>query len=288
MRCALLLTCAWLAACDDGGTMGPRPTTFGGDRPADLKAPATLTAGKQYPLVVVLHGYGANGFTQSAYFGTSTLPAQDAALVIAPDGLIDSNGKPFWNADAACCDFDHKNPDDVGYIGGLIDDIVASWPVDPSAVFVIGHSNGGFMAYRMACERADVISAIAPLAGLAASDAAACVPSRPVNVLHLHGTADDTVPYGPLGFTAIGTVGAIGSVTQWAQHNGCGTARTSAGEVDLVPGLPGAETHETITSGCPANGAVDLWTIEGAGHIPAFGNGFTPALMTWLTAHRRS
>lgn len=283
MRCAPIVFLL-LAACGDDG--GPRPTTFGGDRPVELKAPATLTAGKDYPLVVVLHGYGANGFVQSAYFGASTLPALDTALVLAPDGLVDTGGKQFWNADPACCDFGGKNPDDVGYIGGLIDDVLASWPVDRSEVVIVGHSNGGFMAYRMACERADVITAIAPLAGLAASDAAKCTPSRPVNVLHMHGTADDTVPFGPT--SAIGTVGALGSVAQWAGKNGCGTTRTPAGDLDIVPALDGAETHRSTEDGCPAGGAVELWTIEGAGHVPAFNGSFIGTLMQWFTEHRRS
>lgn len=285
MRCALLVLFL-VTACGDGSSDGPRPTTFGGDRPVDLKAPTTLTEGKQYPLVVVLHGYGASGFIQSAFFNTTMLPAMDAALVIAPDGTIDSTGKQFWNADVACCDFDGKKPDDVGYIGKLIDDVMASWPVDPDQVFVVGHSNGGYMAYRMACERADVIAAIAPLAGLASTDATMCKPSRSVSVLHMHGTADDTVPFGPL--TDASTVGALSSVAQWAQKNGCGTTRTPAGDLDLVGSLPGAETHRSTEVGCPADGAIELWTIEGAGHIPVFGSAFLPALMEWFTEHRRS
>ena len=101
----------------------------------------------------------------------------------------------FWNADSACCDFEHKNPDDVAYIGGLIDDISRDWPVDKNQVFVLGHSNGGYMAYRMACERADVIAAIGSLAGNASSMPSACTPSQPVGVVHMHGTIDDIVPY---------------------------------------------------------------------------------------------
>jgi hypothetical protein len=87
MRTALAIILV-LSACsgDDGG---PRPTQYGGDRPADLKAPPTLTPGKKYPLLVVLHGYGANGFVQTAFFGVGGLPAADQALLIAPDGAID-------------------------------------------------------------------------------------------------------------------------------------------------------------------------------------------------------
>lgn len=259
---------------------------FGGDRPVTIDAPLKLTDGKLYPLVVVLHGYSANGFVQEAYFGMNALPDRDEALVIAPDGTVDSMGKQFWNADAQCCDFDGKHPDDVAYIGGLIDDVLDTWPVDPKKVFLIGHSNGGFMSYRMACERADVIAAIAPLAGLASSMPSACNPSRPVNVLHMHGTMDQTVPYGPT--SAVGELGALGSVNQWAQKNGCSTSRTPAGDLDLETSLPGAETHTYKTDGCPAGGAVELWSIEGASHIPSLNNTFTGTVMQWFSEHSRS
>ena len=132
---------------------------------------------------------------------------------------------------------------------------------------MIGHSNGGFMAYRMACERADVIAAIASLAGLAASLPAACAPTRPVNVLHMHGTADDVVPYAS-GGSGIGTIGADGSVDQWAGKNGCATARTPGADLDLDNAVVGAETRTSALQGCPASGGIDLWRMEGSSHVP--------------------
>jgi polyhydroxybutyrate depolymerase len=264
-----------LIGCTGNG--GPRGTTYGGDRPAELKVPATLTEGKQYPLLVVLHGYGASGFVQTAFFGVGGLPAADKALLIAPDGTEDSMGKQFWNADAACCDFDHKNPDDVGYIGGLIDDISADWPVDKKQVFVLGHSNGGYMAYRMACERADVIAAIGSLAGDASSMPTACNPTQKVNVVHMHGTADELVPY----------AGAMPSVEQWAAKNGCGTTRSETATLDLDNAVAGAETHVQPTASCPPNGDVELWTLEGSSHIPVFNASFSSTIFDWFTAHKR-
>jgi polyhydroxybutyrate depolymerase len=256
---------------------GPRNRIFGGDRPAELKTPATLTEGKQYPLLVVLHGFGANGFVQTAYFGVGGLPAEDKVLLIAPDGTVDANGKQFWNADSACCDFGNKNPDDVAYIGGLIDDISDEWPVDKNQVYILGHSNGGYMAYRMACERADAIAAIASLAGNASSTPSACTPSQHVNVAHLHGTADSTVPYS----------GATPSVEQWAAKNGCGTTRTETTAIDIDNNVAGAETHVQPTAGCPDNGAVELWTMEGSSHIPVMNAMFATTMLDWFTAHKR-
>ena len=263
------------AAC---GNSVPPPRTFGGDRPVTLEVPATLTPGMRYPLVLVLHGYGATGKLQEAYFGLNHLAAQSQAFVLAPDGLTDSTGHQFWNADPACCDFDHTNPDDVGYLGGLIDAVSAAWPVDPSQIYVIGHSNGGYMAYRLACDRADVVTDIVVLAGAAASDPSTCTPSQPVDVLHLHGTADTEVPYS----------NAMPSVQQWATHDGCGATLADAGPaLNLDSTSPDTETSRQAAM-CPAGTALELWTMQGIGHIPAFTDQFEPTIWTWLTSHRRS
>lgn len=240
-----------------------------------LQVPATFDEGRAYPLVLVLHGYGANGFVQQAYFGAGALATRGEAFVLAPDGTTDQNGRQFWNADPVCCDFGNLDPDDVAYLGGLVEDVIDAWPIDPDAVYSIGHSNGGFMSYRLACERSDLFSAILSLAGNAAS--VPCQPARPVSVLHIHGTADDVVPL----------AGAAPSVGQWAGLDGCTGARARGEDLDLEVGLPGAETRTEATGGCPAGVAVDLWTVEGGGHIPSFGAAFAPAIWRWLTDHRR-
>ena len=55
-------------------------------------------------------------------------------------------------------------------------------------------SNGGFMTNRLACDRADVFAAIAPVSGTLGVGVA-CNPSRPVSVLDAHGTGDPMVPF---------------------------------------------------------------------------------------------
>lgn len=276
---------AWLyvlAACG-GGDGGPRPVTFGGDRPVDIKLPPAFNDGRDYPLIIGLHGFGSQGFVHAAYFGLSRLVADGEALLLAPDGTVDSTGKQFWNADPVCCDFEGKNPDDVGYIARLIEDVTAAYPVDTSRVFVIGHSNGGFMAYRFACERPDLVTAIAGLAGAAASMPATCTPERAVNVLHIHGTADESVSYTGGG---IGAGGAEASVLSWAGHDGCGASLTPGATYDLETALPGAET-QALVAACPPGTGVELWKVEGGSHIPNWGSAFTPTLWQWLTDHPR-
>jgi polyhydroxybutyrate depolymerase len=247
---------------------------FGGDRPVNLQIPA-FSDGQLYPLVLILHGYGANGFVQQAYFGLEDIVERGDAFALAPDGLVDSGGRQFWNADDACCDFDNKNPDDVAYLGGILDDVMDAWPIDPAQVRVIGHSNGGYMAYRLACDRADVVTSIVALAGNAVS--VPCTPAEPVHVLHVHGTADATVPF----------AGATPSVDQWTTHNGCSGARSDEGTLDLDSAVDGAETQISTTAGCPAGGAVELWTMNGSGHIPNLISPFDTNVSQWWAEHPR-
>ncbi|HEU0037151.1 MAG TPA: hypothetical protein VFQ53_41360 [Kofleriaceae bacterium] len=281
-----LLVMIVLAGCSDPA---PRPVTFGGDRPVDLHIPDGFDDAKTYPLVVVLHGYSVNGFIQQAYLGAKQLADSGEAFLIWPDGLYDSKNRPYWNADPACCDFDGANPDDVGYLSDLIDDVVASWPIDRDAVFVVGHANGGYMAYRMACERADAIAGVVVIAGAAGMDPAACQPTQPVSVLHMHGTADVEFAYdggGPFGM-APGSPGAIESATRWAGYDGCSTTRTPTGEpLDLDSVVAGAETTREQFA-CDAPTGVELWTMTGTEHLPGMTSTFVPIVWPWLLDHRR-
>ncbi len=235
---------------------------------------------------MILHGYGAGGFIQQAFLKLSNLADDHDALVLAPDGTADQTGRQFWNADPACCDFALTGVDDVAYLGGVLDDVIAAWPVDTAQVQLIGHSNGSFMAFRMACDRADVVTGIFGLAGLGPS--VACEPSRAVHVLHMHGTSDDTIPYEGGNMGQVRSPGAIETVDAWAMRNGCTGTASDIGRKDLDDGLAGEETLVRQTAGCPADGAVELWTIENGEHAPSLSSTAFPAeLMGWLDAHTR-
>ncbi|KAB2884289.1 MAG: hypothetical protein F9K40_22660, partial [Kofleriaceae bacterium] len=202
-----------LAACGGGADDGPadRPMTFGGDRPVQLQVPSDFAEDRTYPVVMILHGYGANGFIQQTFLGLADLASTHDVLVLAPDGTVDGTGKQFWNAGASWCDVT-ACPDDVAYLGGVLDDVLATWPVDPARVSLVGHSNGHFMSYRMMCDRADVVTAIAGLAGLGPVDP--CAPSQPVHALHMHGTADAVVPYDGGAWGGATVPSAVESVAQ--------------------------------------------------------------------------
>lgn len=262
---------------------GVLPATIGpSERPARLVIPRAHDGATALPAIVLLHGYGASGAAQDLYFGLSRSAADAGFYVVIPDGTMDSTGKRFWNATPFCCDFGHTGVDDVAYLTALADELEALVPV--SDLYFVGHSNGGYMSYRMACELADRVSAIVTLAGSDFWSDADCVPDRAVSVLQIHGDADAVIAY-------TGVSGAYPAATdvvaRWAGRAGCDTGPTSGDMLDLEASLAGAET-ETLRyeSGC-AGARAELWTIRGGSHIPALTREFMPDVLAWLSAHGR-
>lgn len=267
-----------------GGAGGGELPPIGGDRPVDVTVPENLAPGAKAPLVILLHGYGVSGLVEDLYMGLRPLSKSMGFFYAVPTGTIDSQGSYFWNATDACCNFDGSTVDDSAYLAGVIDEILARYPVDPKRVFLVGHSNGGFMSYRMACDHAGKIAAIASLAGGMWLDPSKCKPSEPVHVLQIHGTDDDTVPFdGQAGAYP----GAEGAVQSWATLDGCAlTADTGAPPLDLDTKIDGAETTvERYTQGCQAGGSAELWAIQGGSHIPQIADGFRQSVVGFLLAH---
>lgn len=271
------------------------PARIGGTRPAKVNRPRAFTPGKEYPLIILLHGYGASGLAQDLYLGLSTLSTTEFdAITVIPDGTLNSNNQRYWNASAACCAFSEPNPpDDVAYIRSLIAEAKAALPIDAGRIYLFGHSNGGFMSYRMACEASDAITAFVSLAGADSyADADCPATTTPVSALQMHGTADDTIAYegaatGPLGIGAY--AGALASVENIARRAGCATTATAGADIDLMTTLDGAETTTlSFETGCPTGVDAALWTLRGGTHIPVINPAGTRAALTWLLRHDRT
>ena len=167
----------------------------GGDRPVVVHVPAIYSCDTPAPLVISLHGYTGSGQTQEAYLRVAVESERRGFLYLSPDGTTDAYNNRFWNATDACCNLVGSTVDDSAYLSGLITEMTNTYNVDPRRVFVIGHSNGGFMAYRLACEHGDLIAAIAPIAAGSWSDRTKCPAATPVSVLHIHGTSDAVINY---------------------------------------------------------------------------------------------
>jgi polyhydroxybutyrate depolymerase len=264
---------AWFSSTEAGPLMS---------RPYKYKVPSRYDASKPTPLVVMLHGLSASGELNELILRLAPLSESRTFLYAFPDGTKNPLGIRFWNATDFCCNFFGSTVDDVAYITAVIDDMASRYNVDRRRVFLVGHSNGGYMAHRMACDRSSRIAGIVSLAGAQWKDATRCRPTDKVSVLQVHGTLDTLVGFGggPLYPSAKDTVAT------WANRNGCLGRLTYGGKrVDLDSLVPGAETKIEEYTGCAASGAVELWTIEGGSHVPAFTPYWAGAIYDFLMAH---
>lgn len=296
MRAALLVLVVLAAACSAAesaptATTIPAPTSttttttitadstvefVGGDRPARLVLPPAWSAtGESRPLVVLLHGYSASGELQDVYLGVSATGADLGYLTLTPDGTKDPLGNQFWNVSNL-----PGTVDDAAYLVGIIDEVVADYNADPGRVYLVGHSNGGFMANKLACEMPERIAGLAAIAGGLVVTDSECREATPV--LFVQGTDDGTVPYEGGSLLGVTVLGADDTVAEWRRLGGCGPAGSERGPFDFDLLTPGDETTITAWDDCEVGVSVELWRMEGSGHVPGFRPEFRAALMTQL------
>lgn len=262
---------------------GRLPTTIGGARPANVVLPRDYD-GTPRPLVILLHGYGASGGAQDVYLGLSRTARLRGMITVLPDGTQNAGGQRFWNATEACCLFGAAPVDDVGYVNGLIDEAIETYAIDESRIYLFGHSNGGFMSHRLACETPERFAAIITLAGTTFSDESDCATPDPISLLHIHGTLDETIGYEGGAISGFSYPGAVETAARLASRASCAETPTD-GERFVFS--TGTETQETIHASCDEGFDVRLWTLEEGSHIPAWGEGTMDRALDWLLARTR-
>jgi polyhydroxybutyrate depolymerase len=267
---ALTLLLLFPAGCtepDDPIPIGSTAQDLG-ERTFRTYRPASLPSGRPVPLVVVLHGGAGSGAQAERAYGWNATADREGFVVAYPDGVRRS-----WNAGPGCCGPANRDgADDVRFVEGVVAAVSRGVPVDPARVFVTGMSNGAMMAYRLACD-STVFTAIAPVAGTLIGD---CPHPAPVPLLHIHGTADESVPWnGGPGKRNNGGTGRIPlRIDGPAITEVVAAWRTAASCAVPTDRTDGAVTRSVAT--CPDGRVVELISVAGAGHqwpgaVPADG-----------------
>lgn len=279
------------ALTDADHLVGPSESVYAvtgyDDRDFILRLPPGYDGSKPLPIVFGFHGGGGKkgGFVRTGCLDgdvestncLSALADREAFALVVPDGL-DARGLRgrSWNAGggaggyrcvggAAC----ETQSDDVAYFDALLAEVRRAVAVDDRRIFAMGMSNGGAMSHRLACERADVLAAVASVGGAnQAQGAPGCSPTRPVAVLHIHGTEDTCWGYDGKITESLCDDGTDGrfmdvatSMDGWRKRNGCTDTKTEALE-DRVS--DGTRSTRIVGVGCAA--ATDHVRIEGGGH----------------------
>ncbi len=242
-----------------------------------VNLPPNYFEGSGFSLVLAFHGGGGSG----SQFETSSLLTQKANasgfIVVYPDGLAGGTlNAATWDAGGCCGYAAAHHIDDVNFVRQLIAKLIAQFNINPKKVYATGHSNGGMLCYRLACELSDKIAAIAPNSTTMVVTTP-CSPSRPVPILHMHSALDNNVPYmGGYG-TGISNswMPALDSVfAVWSAINSCSTQGATI--------ISNSSFTEKQWSGCTVNPGIQFYLTADGGHawpggLPGSASGDTPS-----------
>ena len=258
---------------------------FGGrTRTYLLHLPSGYDGQSLLPLVLVLHGGGQRPESAERMSGMSVKADREQFIAVYPTGTGRSGDRPTWNSGNCCAYAMENRVDDVGFLRALIETLARSYRVDLRRIYVTGISNGAMMSYRLACELADKIAAIAPVEGALNVE---CHPTAPVSVIIFHGTADRLVPFdgGSTPFQLSGKRednSVAGAVKFWTRQDGC----SGPPKHEESPAV-----HTDRYTDCKEGTAVSLYAIQGGRHVwpgtPLSGNGVPATDLMWsfFSAH---
>lgn len=224
-----------------------------------VHVPPNYDRSKKTPLVFNFHGYSQSGTEQERVSGLNSVADREGFIVIYADGLrgyetgLSASVLRSWNAGSCCAEGQYAATDDVGFVTRVLSTVEDRFCIDNKRVYSTGFSNGGFLSHRLACEMSDRFAAIGPVAGV--NGMSPCNPTRPVPVMHFHGSKDNVVPYNgnTTGFISVRT-----SMNDWAQRNGCGST-------PAVLSTRGDVTCESYPS-CSAGADSVLCSVSDGGH----------------------
>jgi len=270
------------AASCDGRTAQPLDATWNimvGQtmRTAKVHVPASYDPSKRTPVVVDIHGRTQNADGEMALSLSKPKSDAEGFIVIYPQSGVSPTA---WNSGSCCDPASTNHVDDTGFFKKLLDEAEARLCVDTDRVYMMGMSNGAYQSHRMACELADRVAAVGPVAGLLLFSG--CAPSRPVPIMMINGTADNLSQYQ---YVSSG-------VNTWKSKNGCTTSMQTFQKGDTT----------CITyGGCTDGADVVQCTVQDGGHqwpgggteLPFLGKksnelNATNALWDFFVAHPRS
>lgn len=239
-----------------------------GDRTYRLHVPSGYDGSTPVPVIFDFHGATGSAFGQEFATGFSSTANEEGFVAIYPQGSTMGWGFTHFNALLR----PDPEPDDVAFVGAILDQTEATLCVDAQRVYATGFSNGAWMAVRLACSLSDRIAAIAPVAGLYyppndadLNPAEDCAGERPVPVLAFHGTADGAVPFDGSDTNLlhyrlpIDDPDGPDALESWAAHDGCAGAR------EVMP--LSANVHIVSYGDCAGGARVALYVLDGLPHV---------------------
>jgi len=214
-------------------------------------------------------------------------------MILYPNGLKDAKGMGYWNASNYCCDFGNTKVDDVQYIKNLVNELERHPKVgrlNRNKIFVVGFSNGAFMAHKLACQASDLVSGIVTFSGtsdlrddqgnLLPRNKLNCQHKKPIKALHIHGTDDEVITFNEHDNGKAGQVGALAHIQKWANHNICNSKFEFNERFNSLPSIKGKETEHYKYNDCLA--PVEFYKIIKGRHFNVHNRKFIERVVQFL------
>jgi polyhydroxybutyrate depolymerase len=237
----------WIG-CYSGKTIKSSILHGGISRDFSIYVPKKYTGSKPVPLLINLHGYTSNADEQMWYGDFRSISDTANIILVHPQGTK-YHDTTHWNTGGWT---PGSTVDDLGFLDSMIDYMSSNYNIDPKRIYAAGMSNGGEMSYHLACRLSTKIAAIASVSGAMTPETFRdCNPTRPVPVMHIHGTDDHVVPYeGDPTATSI-----VKGLNYWAKHNACDS-------IPIITHLPDINTQDSTT--------VDHYLYRGTADVEHF------------------
>jgi polyhydroxybutyrate depolymerase len=220
----ILLSCskdedAQLTPVIETGKMTKQLVVNNTNREYIIYVPENFTGTSSLPLLLSFHGLSSNMNFNYDYTNFSELAERENFIVVHPNG-IDNR----WTVSAT------NNPD-IDFIEALLDQLENDYNIASNRIYSTGMSNGGNFSFTLACGLIDRIAAIASVTGLMLQMAIGdCIPSRPLAVLHIHGTEDLIANYAFV----------QGGLDFWTDHN-------NTNDFPIISDIPNIDTGDGST-----------------------------------------
>ncbi len=235
-------------------------TAEGKARKYILRVPKGYDGTKPVPVVMVLHGWTGSADAAELYTRMGEKADKEGFVAVFPDGL-GNPGLQGWNVGWINLTGINPGPDDVSFLTSVLDQVEKEVTFDKNREYIVGHSNGAFMANLMGSKLSGRLAAIASMAGSVGLNPEKEIPApeEPISVLLLHGKADRMVAYEAGANALLKSIGAVESAKFWAKADGASETPTTTKSAD------GKVETDRYTGGKKGTEVV-LVSVEGAPH----------------------
>jgi polyhydroxybutyrate depolymerase len=201
----------------------PRPTKL--EMPGGRGALLYRLSGRPQATVIVLHPYTGDALTTANYSGFLQAAIPHGFNVVVPDAI----GHEWHDSP----DAHQQGSDDVAFIASLIERLVREGIADRNRIFIAGISNGGMMAFAVACAHPDLFAGIGTISGGMPRHVIEKLPlAKPMPLIMINGDADDVLPYAG---GDVGDPGGFFRTIAGVEQTAALFARTHAGDSNLKP-----------------------------------------------------